>query len=115
MTIQREGMFLRLGEPLREAVKKAAKASCMTETVYIREAVKFRLRRQADDPLFWLEPMSNEIKELTVMEQAHQMTHLEMLYLLRELSTEKTKEEASKWSTSLFSKLKAKTAEDNKK
>ena len=47
-------IIITLPEPLRREVKRAAKEAHLTESAFIREAIKSRLRNPPEDPLYWL-------------------------------------------------------------
>jgi hypothetical protein len=56
MVKTKDGLLLNLSPSLRNEVKKAAKEANLTETAFIREAIKSRLRNPPEDPLYWLQP-----------------------------------------------------------
>lgn len=47
-------ILLSLPEPLREAIKRAAEEEHLSESAFIREAIRLRLRNPPDD-LYWLQ------------------------------------------------------------
>jgi hypothetical protein len=55
-------MIITLSEPLRKEIKKAAKEAHLTESAFIREAIKSRLRNPPADPLDWLQPEQKDLE-----------------------------------------------------
>ena len=55
---------LTLPDSLRIEVKKAAKEAHLTESAFIREAIKSRLRNPPEDPFYWLQP-EKETQEMS--------------------------------------------------
>ena len=55
-------ILLTLPEPLRKEIKKAAKEAHLTESAFIREAIKSRLRNPPEDPMPWLQPEKENLE-----------------------------------------------------
>lgn len=56
-----DGILLNLSVSLRNEVKKAAKEADLSETAFIREAIKSRLRNPPEDPLYWMQPEKEDV------------------------------------------------------
>ena len=94
-----------LPEILRKEVKKAARGAHVTESAFIREAIKFYLRERANDPLFHLQPNEKEISTLPKHEEAQLLMTFQTYNLVQKLSKPEAVKEAALWAGEMAAKL----------